>query len=103
MATFSSSTIAATQPLRSASTSTEDSEEMTKSRQEEDLSSTPASPAKLTFSDDKPSTDTRPRGGKSLQEKYHPVDASGKPLHAKIANATVTNPHHTHRDLHHPS
>jgi len=45
----------------------------------------------------------RPRG-KSLQEKYHPVDALGKPLHAKIVdNATVANPHHTHLDVHHPS
>jgi len=101
MASFAPSTIAATQPLP-ASTSTEDLEEMTKSHQEVDLSSTLARPAKLTFSDDKSSTDTRSRGGKSLQEKYHPVDASGKPLHAKIANATGTNPHHTHLDLHHP-
>src|SRR5271155_5777067 len=73
------------------------------------------STSKLTFSSDHqpphPSTTdstdptngtTRPRG-KSLQEKYHPVDASGKPLHAKIANATTANPHHTHLDLHHPS
>ena len=46
---------------------------------------------------------TRPRG-KSLQEKYRPVDALGNPLHAKIVdNATVTNPHHTYLDVHHPS
>ena len=79
---------------------------MTKSNEEDDL---PArTTAKLTISEMEnpdPSTITsnpRPRG-KSLQEKYHPVDAAGKPLHAKIANATVTNPHHTHLDLHHPS
>jgi len=45
---------------------------------------------------------TRPRT-RSLQEKYHPVDAAGKPLHAKILDARVANPHHTHLDLHHPS
>jgi hypothetical protein len=100
MATFSSSTIAAVQPHlhRPISTSTDDSEEMTKSHEEQHTQQR----AKLTFSEDIPSTTTRPRG-KSLQEKYHPVDASGKPLHAKIANATVTNPHHTHLDLRHPS
>lgn len=103
MATFSTSTIAAAQPHlhRPTSASTDDSEEMVKSHDEEDLSH-PQRPAKLTFSEDIPSTTAQPRG-KSLQEKYHPVDASGNPLHAKIANATVTNPHHTHLDLHHPS
>lgn len=101
MATFSSSTIAAAQPHlhRPSSISKDDPEEMTKSHENEDLSQT-QQPA--TFSDDKPSTTAQPRS-KSLQEKYHPVDASGKPLHAKIADAIVTNPHHTHLDLHHPS
>jgi hypothetical protein len=101
MATFSSSTIAAAQPHLHTSTSTDDSEEMTKSHEEEDLSRKQRS-TKLTFADDKSSSTTKPRA-KSLQEKYHPVDASGKPLHAKIANTTVTNPHHTHLDLYHPS
>ena len=40
---------------------------------------------------------------KSLQEKYHPVDASGNLLHAKIVDSTCSNPHHTHLDVHHPS
>jgi hypothetical protein len=53
-------------------------------------------------SDPRPPDLTRPRG-RSLQEKYRPVDASGKPLHAKIADGTHTNPHHTHLDPHHPS
>ena len=80
----------------------------------EDLRKT-TSASKLTLSDhhlpqsspgtgvaDSSNGTTRPRG-KSLQEKYHPVDASGKPLHATIANASTANPHHTHLDFHHPS
>jgi hypothetical protein len=45
---------------------------------------------------------SRPRT-KSLQEKYHPVDAEGKRLHAKILDPTLANPHHSHLDLYHPS
>jgi len=99
MATFSSPIPAAQSHLhRPASNSTD---QMTKSHKKEDLSHT-QQPAKLTFSDDQPVITSQTRG-KSLHEKYHPVDASGKPLHAKIANATTKNPHHTHLDLNHPS
>jgi Flavoprotein len=105
MASFSSSTVAATQPRHSplsSRTTTASSDEMTK---EEDNDISAHTTAKLTFSEtEKPSSNTssNPRE-KSLREKYHPVDAAGKPLHAKIANATVTNPHHTHLDVDHPS
>jgi hypothetical protein len=88
---------------------TDDPENMFRSVTEEASSSSSGRQApKLTFSQPDDVADsatngmTRPRG-KSLKEKYHPVDASGKLLHAKIVNATVTNPHHTHLDLHHPS
>jgi hypothetical protein len=38
-----------------------------------------------------------------VREKYHPVDSAGNPLHAKIMDPTLSNPHHTYLDLHHPS
>lgn len=112
MATFSAFTIAAAQPLdilNSISTATEDSDDISKSQKDDDksdLSEQTAKPASDTSqSNSTAATDTtatRPRG-KSLQEKYRPLDASGKPLHAKIANESAANPHHTHLDLHHPS
>jgi Flavoprotein len=119
MATFSASTVAASQPIdRAASTSATIEEESDDSRpnmsrgvssQSLNKSTNNPTPAKLASAGDSspdidnPASTTRPRG-KSLQEKYHPVDAAGKPLHAKIVdNATIRNPHHTHLDTHHPS
>src|SRR5579859_1523783 len=104
MATFSSSSIAAAQPSHLQSTlagDDDDEENMAKSRDEDDLAH---STARLTVSTDGSSNGqvTRPRK-KSLQEKYHPVDAAGNPLHAKILDPASANPHHTHLDLHHPS
>jgi Flavoprotein len=98
MATFASSSVAAAQPYyrgslsRSSTASTDDM-----SRLSEDNRELPADSLPHADSDA-----TRNRK-KSIQDKYHPVDAFGKPLHAKIVNATTANPHHTHLDLHHPS
>ena len=101
MATFSSSSIAAAQPNQSQSTLSidDDDSNMARSHDEDDLA---ASTARVTVSDGSNGPITRPRK-KSLQEKYHPVDAAGKPLHAKILDPASANPHHTHLDLHHPS
>jgi Flavoprotein len=106
MATFSASSVAAAQRPYPTShpSSTDDSDETTTTKSheppEDDLSH---ATAKLSFADPvKQESITRPRK-KSLQEKYHPVDAAGKPLHAKIAEFSASNPHHTHLDLHHPS
>jgi hypothetical protein len=98
MATFTPASIAAAQPNHSIS------------QEDDDTSEGPASPASpsLPVPTDHPvpmrttDTITRPRT-KSLQEKYHPVDAEGKLLHAKIVDARAANPHHTALDLHHPS
>jgi hypothetical protein len=105
MATFSSSTVAAAQLNHSQSSSTSDTEgataeSMAEPHNEDNLAT---STANLTLNTSTINNHvTRPRG-KSLQEKYHPVDAAGKPLHAKILDPAVANPHHTHLDLHHPS
>jgi hypothetical protein len=103
MATFSSSTIAAAQPNHSHSSSTLDDDSADNMAEPHEETKLAVSTANLTLSDTtRNNYITRPRG-KSLQEKYHPVDASGKPLHAKILDPAVANPHHTHLDLHHPS
>ena len=102
MATFSASSIAAAQPNYSQSTLSADDDDdnnMAKSRHEDDLA---GSTARLTVTDGINAQVTRPRK-KSLQEKYHPVDAAGNPLHAKILDPASANPHHTHLDLYHPS
>jgi hypothetical protein len=92
MATFTSSSIAAAQPDHSHSTDEEDN--MTQSNGDSTASNGPVQRTETGI--------TRSRT-KSLQEKYHPVDAAGNPLHAKILDARFANPHHTHLDLHHPS
>jgi len=96
MATFTSSTVAAAQPNNAHFT---DDDNMTQSHDD------PSRPTASVPSPALPRADesiARPRQ-KSLQEKYHPVDAAGNPLHATILDPRAANPHHTHLDLHHPS
>jgi hypothetical protein len=95
MATFAPSSIAAAQSDHSHSTDA-DGGDMTPPNGDLAPSKPPA------VRTDTGESITRPRT-RSLQEKYHPVDAAGKPLHAKILDPRVANPHHTHLDLHHPS
>jgi Flavoprotein len=96
MATFSSSSIAAAQPNHSQSTLSAAGAGAGAADDDDDNMSS------LTVSERSNGPVTRPRT-KSLQEKYHPVDAAGNPLHAKILDPASANPHHTHLDLHHPS